>query len=96
VRTLYKAVSELATCIKNNRSSIPNYGDRYRNAEPISSATAASMVNQVISKRMCKQQQMRWTPAGVHRLLQLRVRTLDGELFNTLKKWFPELKDVIG
>jgi hypothetical protein len=93
VRKMYKAMCEFSTYIKLNRQSIPNYGDRYRNAEPISSAIAESMVNQVISKRMCKQQQMRWTPAGAHRLLQIRVRTLDGELFNTFKKWYPAMSD---
>ena len=96
VRKLLKAVHEFVTYITLNRQSIPNYGDRYRNAQPISSAIAESTVNQVISKRMCKKQQMRWTPAGAHRLLQIRVRVLDGELHNTFKAWYPAMKDVIG
>ena len=81
---------------KNGGPSIPNYGNRYRNVEPISSAVVESTVNQVISKRMCKKQQMRWTPAGAHRLLQLRVRVLDGELHNTFKGWYPAMKSEIG
>ena len=44
--------------------SIPNYGDRYRHGEPIATSFVESTVNQVISKRMVKKQQMRWTERG--------------------------------
>jgi len=46
-------------------------------------------VNQVVSKRMVKQQQMRWTPEGAHLLLQMRTRTLNGELATTFRSWYP-------
>jgi hypothetical protein len=46
----------------SNARSIPNYGERYRAGETISSSLAESAVNQVVSKRMVKKQQMRWTP----------------------------------
>jgi hypothetical protein len=38
-----------------------------------------STVNQVISKRFCKKQQMAWTPRGAHLLLQSRTRVLNGD-----------------
>jgi hypothetical protein len=38
--------------------------------EAISSASVESTVNQVVSKRMVKKQQMRWTPEGAHLVLQ--------------------------
>jgi len=44
-------------------------------------------VNQIISKRMVKKQQMRWTPAGAHRLLQIRTRVLDHQLDNDITRW---------
>ena len=47
------------TYLRNNDASIPNYGERWRNGEVISTAFAESTVNQVISKRMVKKQQMR-------------------------------------
>ena len=53
----------------------PNYGERYRGGEPISTAFAESAVNQVISNRMVKKQQMRWSPRGAHLLLQVRTRS---------------------
>jgi hypothetical protein len=46
----------------------------------ISSSIAESAVNQVVSHRMAKKQQMRWTDEGAHRLAQVRVAELNGEL----------------
>ena len=45
-----------------------NYGER------ISTGFVESTVNQVISKRFCKKQQMGWTLHGAHLLLQIRTR----------------------
>ena len=39
-----------------------------------------STVNQVVSKRFCKKQQMQWSKRGAHLLLQTRVKTLNREL----------------
>jgi hypothetical protein len=72
-RKLFKAVTEFGGYIRANASSIPNYGERYRAGEAISSAFVESTVNQVVSKRMVKKQQMRWTESGAHRLLQVRT-----------------------
>jgi hypothetical protein len=68
-----------------------NYGDRYRNGETISSAFVESTVNQVVSRRMVKKQQMRWTKEGAHRLLQVRTQVLDGELAKTFARWYPQM-----
>jgi hypothetical protein len=46
---------------------------------PISSSIAESAVNQVVSHRMAKKQQMRWTDEGAHCLAQVRVAVLNGE-----------------
>ncbi|MDE2000191.1 MAG: hypothetical protein KGI52_14830 [Burkholderiales bacterium] len=46
---------------------------------PISSSIAESAVNQVVSHRMAKKQQMRWTDEGAHYLAQVRVAVLNGE-----------------
>jgi hypothetical protein len=68
---------------------IPSYNERRLASEPISSATAEATVNQVIAKRMVKNQQMRWTPAGAHRILQIRTRVLDGTLDHHINRWHP-------
>ena len=88
---LVKALSELRTYIVNNRHWIPNYGERYRNGEPIATGFVESTVNEVVSKRFCKKQQMQWSKEGAHLLLQTRVRTLNGELAGIFKRWYPDL-----
>ena len=72
---LRKAVEEFRTYIGNNRHLIPNYGERYRNGEAIASGFVESTVNQVVSKRFCKWQQMPWSKRGAHLLLQPRLKT---------------------
>jgi len=88
---LVKALSELCTYIVNNRPLIPNDGERYRNGEPIATGFVESTVNEVVSKRFCKKQQMQWSKEGAHLLLQTRVRTLNGELSAIFKRWYPDM-----
>jgi hypothetical protein len=90
-KKLAKAVREFHGYIEANQAFIVNYGDRYRNGERISSAFAESTVNEVISQRFEKQQSMRWTKAGAHRLLQIRLQVLDGELGETFRSWYPDM-----
>ncbi|WP_165108153.1 hypothetical protein [Caballeronia sp. SBC2] len=56
-----------------------NYGMRYHKGLPISSSIAESAVNLVVSHRMAKKQQMRWTDEGAHCLAQVRVAVLNEE-----------------
>ena len=63
-KKLLKAVREFHHYIESNQTSIPNYGDRHRHGETITTSFVESTVNQVISKRMVKKQQMRWTERG--------------------------------
>jgi hypothetical protein len=51
---LLKAVREFDSYIRANAGRIPNYGERQRAGEAISTAFTESAVNQVISKRMVK------------------------------------------
>jgi len=91
-KQLLKAVEEFRTYITNNRHLIPNYGERYRNGEAIATGFVESTVNQVVSKRFCKKQQMQWTKRGAHLLLQTRVKTLNGELGEVFKRWYPDMQ----
>jgi len=91
-RKLARTLHEFDQYIHTNQSSIPNYGDRYRNGEAISSAVAESSVNQMISKRFVKKQQMRWTRRGAHLLLQVRTRVLDDTLTATFQRWYPGME----
>lgn len=91
-KKLEKAVRELRSYIEANQSFIPNFGDRYRHNETISTAFVESTVNYVISKRFVKKQQMRWTQRGAHLLLQTRVQVLNDDLRSTFGRWYPGMK----
>jgi len=88
---LVKALSTLRTYIGNNRHLIPDYGQRYHDGEAIATGFVESTVNEVVSKRFCKKQQMQWSKYGAHLLLQTRVKTLDGELGAIFKRWYPDM-----
>ena len=47
---------------------------------------------QVVSKRMVKKQQMQWTEAGAHNLLQVRTKVLNDELRETFARWYPGMR----
>lgn len=95
-KKLLKAVSEFEQYIEVKRNFIPNFGDRYRHGETISTAFVESTINQVVSKRMVKRQQMRWSQRGAHLLLQVRTRTLDGILRDDFVRWYPGMAMTDG
>jgi len=49
-------LQDFIVCIDNNAGAIVNYGERYRNGEPISSSFAESAINPVVAKRFVKKQ----------------------------------------
>ena len=91
-RKLVKALREFSGYIEANQNLIPNYGDRYRHGETISTAFAESTVNLVVSKRMVKKQQMQWSEPGAHHLLQVRTKVLNDEFRETFARWYPGMR----
>jgi hypothetical protein len=91
-KPLAKAVEEFRTYIENNGNLIPNYGARYRYGESIATGFVESTVNQVVSKRFCKRQQMPWSTRGAHLLLPMRVKTLNRALGSVFKRWDPDIQ----
>ena len=77
--------------IEANGVFIPNYEDRYHYGEAISMAFIESTVNEVVSRRMVKKQQMRWKNRGAHLLLQVRNQTLNDDLRKTFGRWYPAM-----
>jgi hypothetical protein len=90
-RKLARTLKELYDYLDTNRDLIPDYGDRRRHGESISSSIAESTVDQVISRRFVKKQQMRWQPETAHLLLQVRTQTLNGTLRETFQRWWPAM-----
>jgi hypothetical protein len=68
----------LRAYIGNNEGALIDYGRRYRAGKPISTSRAESTVNNLVNARMNKRGQMRWSPRGAHRVLQVRAAVLDG------------------
>ena len=91
---LAAGISELRTYVRNNRESIPNYGERYRQGETISTAFVESTINQVVSRRFVKKQQMSWTLKGAHLLLQTRTKVLNNELDEVFRRWYPKFRPL--
>ncbi len=88
---LAKSVREFCGYIEANQQFIPNEGERYRYGEAIATGFVESTVNQVVSKRMVKKQQMRWTKQGAHLLLQVRTQVLNDDLRGTFERWYPAM-----
>ena len=70
--------TDLCTYIESNADALINYGQRHRAGEPISTSPAESTVNHLVNARMNKRRQMRWSPLGAHRVLQVRAAVIDG------------------
>ena len=84
---------ELRTCAIKDLERIKWYlWHGYRNGERIASGFVESAINQVVSKRMVKKQQMGWSQRGAHLLLQIRTRVLDEEWENTFRHWYPDFR----
>lgn len=48
-----------------------------------------SAVNQVVSKRFVKRQQMAWQPRHAHNLLQVLTTVLNDKLRSYVERWYP-------
>lgn len=90
-KQLHQAAEAFETYIRNNAHFITNYAERHRYGERISTGFVESTVNEVVSKRMVKKQQMRWTRKGAHLLLQVRIKTLNDDLRGQFETWYPPL-----
>lgn len=71
---------ELQTYLTLNTAALVDYGRRYRAGLRIASSGAESVVNSLVNARMNKRRQMRWSPQGAHRVLQVRAAVVDGRL----------------
>jgi hypothetical protein len=88
---LLAKLEEFIGYLENNKRFIVNYGDRYRHGEPITSSFVESAVNQVVSKRFVKRQQMAWRPTHAQGLLQVRTVVLNEQLRSCFERWYPTL-----
>lgn len=75
--------------LRNTRNDLVDYERARMAGRRISTASAESVMNHVINRRMSKRQQMRWNYASAHRMLMARVELLDGRLEDHFRRRFP-------
>lgn len=88
---LERKINECIGYIAKNRAFIVDYGERYRHGDPIATGFVESAVNQVVSKRLVKKQQMSWSMLNADRMLQVRTAVLNHELRSHFQRWYPSL-----
>ena len=79
--TLWLNLGRLIGYLESNDRYLVNYRRRHYKGLPISSSIAESAVNEVVSWRMAKKRQMRWSDEGAHPLAQVRVHVINGDLY---------------
>lgn len=86
------AATALQSFLQNNRRDLIDYQRARMAGRRISSASAESVMNHVVNRRLSKRQQMRWSMHGAHYLLQTRVELLDETLERRFEAWFPHFR----
>jgi hypothetical protein len=94
VETVRRRLRDLTACLEANQSALVNYGARRRRGEPISTGFAESAVNEIISCRMIKKQQMRWSRWTVQPFLDLRTAVLNGTLEGAFGRLYPSFRPL--
>ncbi|MBG0792121.1 hypothetical protein IYY11_01310 [Methylocystis sp. H62] len=69
-----------------------NYGRRRRGRLPISTAFVESAVDEILSKRMIKKQQVRWNRWTVQPFLDVRVAVLNKTLAGSFRRLYPDFQ----
>ena len=70
----------LEAYVSGQADLIIDYAKTRRSGEPISTATTESTVQWLLHRRIGAGQQMRWSPRGAHRMLQVRTAVANGTL----------------
>ncbi|NPT57167.1 ISKra4 family transposase [Paraburkholderia elongata] len=87
--TASRAAARLLSFLVNNRCDLIDHEQARMAGRQVSSASAESVMNHLINRRLTKRQQTRWSMKGAHYLLQTRVELLDGRLETCFAKRFP-------
>jgi hypothetical protein len=77
-RKVARLLRDLETYICGQSDIIIDYATARHHDEPISTAVTESSVQWLLHRRMNAQQQMRWSPQGVHLMLKVRTATANG------------------
>ena len=93
-KPLARLIADFHTYVEQNSGFIVDYSERQRYGERVSTGFVESAVNQVLSKRMVKRQQMQWTRKGAHLLVQARTKVLNEEWEGCFRQQYPGFRSV--
>jgi hypothetical protein len=82
-------IADLIEYLHANRGALVNYGRRRHDGLPISTAFVESAVNEILSKRMIKEQQMRWNRRTLQPFLDVQVAVLNNSLSGSFRQRYP-------
>jgi hypothetical protein len=82
-------IRDLIEYLHANRRALVNYGQRRHDRLAISTGFVESAVNEILSKRMIKKQQMRWNRWTVQRFLDVRIAVLNKTLRGSFQRRYP-------
>ena len=82
-------VTDLIEYLHANRHALVNYGQRRHEGLPISTAFVESAVNEILSKRIIKKQQMRWNRRTLQPFLDVRIAVLNKTLSGSFSRRYP-------
>ena len=83
---LRQHVTGLLGYLERNRAALVRYAARRRRGEPIATSFVESAVDEIISWRMAKAQQMRWSRATLQPFLDVRTAVLNDTLENAFRR----------
>ena len=91
---LRQHVAELLGYLERNAAALVHYAGRRRRGEPIATSFVESAVDEIISWRMAKAQQMRWNRATVQPFLDVRTAVLNGTLERAFRRRHPGFRPL--
>jgi hypothetical protein len=85
-------IRDLVEYLHANRHALVNYGQRRHDGLPISTAFVESAVNEILSKRMIKKQQMRWNRWTLQPFLDVHTAVLNKTLRGSFRRRYPAFR----
>ncbi len=86
---LRQRTADLLSYLERNEAALVDYDARRRRGEPIATSFVESAVDEIISWRMAKAQQMRWNRTTVQPFLDVRTAVLNDTLEAAFRRRHP-------
>ena len=83
-----RQMRELELYLVANQDEAVCYSREHRAGQRVTTAPVEPTINHLINHRLNKRQQMSWSQADAHYLLQARCALLNGQLGNILARWY--------